>query len=97
MDAEGELVDVRTLSAKIEDADLGVRDTTVKPRLWVRLEREEISTCCFQDIDIREHPGSSHPLRECSDSQCGDRGSRTHFCLRRFIAMWRGQRTLFLQ
>ena len=30
MDAKRELVDVRTLSAQIEDADLGVRDTAVK-------------------------------------------------------------------
>ena len=37
MDAEREVVDGRTLSAEVEDADLGVRYTTVKPRLRVRL------------------------------------------------------------
>jgi hypothetical protein len=37
VDAQGELVDVRTLSAKVEDADLGIRYTTVEPRLGVRL------------------------------------------------------------
>jgi hypothetical protein len=37
VDAQGELVDVRTLSAKIEDSDLGIRYTTVEPRLGIRL------------------------------------------------------------
>jgi hypothetical protein len=37
VDAEGEVVDVGTLAAKIEDADLGVGDTTVEARLRVRL------------------------------------------------------------
>ena len=37
VDAEREVVDVRTLSAEIEDADLGVRDTSVEPRLGERL------------------------------------------------------------
>ena len=37
VDAERELVDVRTLSAKIEDTDLWVRDTTVESglRVWL--------------------------------------------------------------
>ena len=37
VDAEGELVDVRTLSAKIEDTDLWVGDTTVESglRVWL--------------------------------------------------------------
>ena len=38
VDAERELIDVRTLSAKIEDTNLGVRYTTVESGLWVRLE-----------------------------------------------------------
>jgi len=37
MAAEGELVDVGTLTAKIENSDLGVGDTTVVPRLGVGL------------------------------------------------------------
>jgi hypothetical protein len=37
VNAKREVVDVRTLSAKIEDADLGVRDTTVEPRLRIWL------------------------------------------------------------
>jgi hypothetical protein len=39
VNAEGELVDVRTLSAKIEDTDLGVGDTTVESglRVWLVL------------------------------------------------------------
>lgn len=41
VDAEREVIDVRLLSAQIKDADLGVGDTTVEPRLGVRLERKE--------------------------------------------------------
>lgn len=37
VDAEREVVDVGALSAQIEDADLGVGDTTVEPRLRIRL------------------------------------------------------------
>ena len=37
VNAAGELVDVRTLTAKIEDANLGVGHTTVETRLRVRL------------------------------------------------------------
>ncbi len=37
VDAEREIVDGRALSAKIEDANLGVRDTTVEAGLGVRL------------------------------------------------------------
>lgn len=37
VDAEGELVDVGTLTAQVEDADLGVGHTTVETRLRVRL------------------------------------------------------------
>lgn len=39
MDAEGEVVDGRALAAEIVDPDLRVGDTTVEPRLGVRLER----------------------------------------------------------
>jgi hypothetical protein len=37
VDAEREVVDGRALTAEVEDADLGVRHTTVEPRLRVRL------------------------------------------------------------
>jgi len=37
VDAERELIDVRTLSAKVEDSNLWVRYTTVESRLWVGL------------------------------------------------------------
>jgi hypothetical protein len=43
VDAQGELVDVRTLPAKVEDTDLGVRYTTVEPRLGVRLKQRDVS------------------------------------------------------
>jgi hypothetical protein len=35
VDAEGEVVDVGALAAEIENADLGVRYTTVEPALGV--------------------------------------------------------------
>lgn len=37
VDAEREIVDVRTLAAEVEDSDLGVWHTTVEARLGVRL------------------------------------------------------------
>lgn len=37
MDAEGKFVYIGTLSAQIEDADFGVRDTTVETGFWVGL------------------------------------------------------------
>jgi hypothetical protein len=38
VDAQREVVDGSTLAAKVEDANLRVRHTTVEPRLRVRLE-----------------------------------------------------------
>jgi hypothetical protein len=38
VDAEGKLVNVRTLSAKIEDSDLRIGDTTVEAGLGIGLE-----------------------------------------------------------
>ena len=37
MNAEGKLVDIRSLAAKIEDANFRIWDTTVESRLWIRL------------------------------------------------------------
>lgn len=37
MDTEGKFVYIGTLSAQIEDANFGVRDTTVETRFWVGL------------------------------------------------------------
>ena len=37
VDAEREFIDVRTLAAEIENADLGVRHTTVETRLGIWL------------------------------------------------------------
>jgi hypothetical protein len=37
VNAEGEVIDVRLLSAEIEDSNLGVRDTTVESGLGIRL------------------------------------------------------------
>ena len=44
VDAQREVIDGRALAAKIEDADLGVGDTTVEPRLRVRLGSVELAT-----------------------------------------------------
>ena len=43
VNAEGELVDVRTLTAQVEDTDLRIGHTTVEARLGVRLERQNVS------------------------------------------------------
>lgn len=40
VNAEREVVDVRLLAAEIEDSDLRVGDTTVEPRLGIRLGRK---------------------------------------------------------
>lgn len=45
VDAQREVIDGGALAAKIEDADLGVGDTTVEPRLRVRLGEEELASC----------------------------------------------------
>lgn len=37
MNAEREVIDVGTLAAQVEDANLRIRHTTVESRLWVRL------------------------------------------------------------
>ena len=37
MDAEGKFVNIRTLSAKIEDSDFRIWDTTVEARLGIGL------------------------------------------------------------
>lgn len=46
VDAEREVIDVRTLSAQVEDSDLGVGDTTVESGLGIRLEKSRVS-CMF--------------------------------------------------
>jgi hypothetical protein len=47
VDAKRKLVDVRTLSAEIEDTDLWVRYTTVESGLWVRLVFAVTVTSCW--------------------------------------------------
>jgi hypothetical protein len=42
VDAEGKLVNIRTLSAKIEDSDLRIGDTTVETGLGVGLENMSV-------------------------------------------------------
>lgn len=41
MHARRELVDARTFSTQVEDADLGIRHTTVESRLGVRLKEKK--------------------------------------------------------
>ena len=50
VDAQREVVDVGTLAAEIEDSDLGVGDTTVEPRLGIRLQRSKVSILSSRDI-----------------------------------------------
>lgn len=47
VDAEREVVDGSALAAKIVDSNLGVGDTTVEPRLRVRLEVVMLAICCM--------------------------------------------------
>lgn len=60
VDAEREVVDGGTLAAKIEDANLGVGDTTVEARLGVRLGEKLLVFCCAKTIRRR------HPARDSS-------------------------------
>lgn len=46
VNAEREVVDGRALSAKIEDANLGIRDTAVEAGLGVRLGDSNVSADC---------------------------------------------------
>ena len=43
MNAGGEVIDGSLLATKVEDADLGVGDTTVEPGLGVRLKTKGLS------------------------------------------------------
>jgi hypothetical protein len=54
VDAEREFVDVRTLSAKVEDTNLRVGYTTVESGLGVRLERDFVSFWSFEGIRKRQ-------------------------------------------
>jgi hypothetical protein len=45
MDTERELIDVRALTAKVEDSDLRIRYTTVEARLWVWLAGRLLVLC----------------------------------------------------
>ncbi len=61
VDAEGEVVHVGLLAAKIEDANLGVGDTTVEARLGVRLLNRALSVILF-------HQPKSTSLHRCRPS-----------------------------
>ena len=39
MDAERKFVDICALAAEVEDSDFGIRDTTVKARFGIWLDR----------------------------------------------------------
>lgn len=89
VNAEGELVDVGLLATEIEDANLGVGDTTVEARLRVRLLSIAVSGMFFLVVVVhfpRRTPQFHHLLRSRSSS-----GS--HRC----AAAGRIIRTLFLQ
>lgn len=75
VDAEREVVDGGTLAAKIEDANLGVGDTTVEARLGVRLGKK-MSVFCWRivlcDAVVILRSDSSHvPFASSSRSLLG--------------------------
>ena len=65
MDAERELVDVRTLSAKIENTNLWVWDTTVESRLRVWLQGTTVSIRSF-DVFNKSAKGDYAVFVRCS-------------------------------
>ena len=89
MDAERELVDVGLLATKIEDANLGVGDTTVEARLRVRLLSITVSGMFFLVIVVlfpSPHapiPPSFalHVLLQWVSSVCGGRQNISYLVL----------------
>lgn len=65
VDAEREVVDVCTLAAQVEDADLRVGYTTVEPGLGVGLvEEESQQICCsIENVDVAPWVSSIHNHR----------------------------------
>jgi hypothetical protein len=63
VDAQGEVVDGGTLAAEIEDANLGVRHTTVEARLRVRLQKQVVSK-----LMSSSNPQSKSPVAKSSSS-----------------------------
>lgn len=80
VDAEGELVDVGLLATEIEDANLGVGDTTVEARLRVRLLSIAVSGMFFLVFVVlfpRRTPQFRHLLRfksSCVSHRCAAAG-----------------------
>lgn len=89
VNAEGELVDVGLLATKIEDANLGVGDTTVEARLRVRLLSITVSGMFFLVIVVlfpSPHapiPPSFalHVLLQWVSSVCGGRQNISYLVL----------------
>lgn len=90
MNAEGELVDVGLLATEIEDANLGVGDTTVEARLRVRLLSITVSGM-FSLVVVVLFASPHAPIPSSFALQCLSSGF--HRC----AAAGRIFRTLFLQ
>ena len=71
VDAQGEIVDGGTLSAEVEDANLGVRHTTVEPRLRIRLEHERVSKT--DASDTYQHLPGTIPSTPSASQAISDR------------------------
>ena len=76
VDAERELVDVCLLPAEIEDADLGVRYTTVESRLWVGLDcscQLDVLLGAFTVAFAWPQAQRKNPLKQKEGASCRDR------------------------
>lgn len=88
MNAEGELVDVGLLATEIEDANLGVGDTTVEARLRVRLLSIAVSGM-FSLVVVVHFPSPHTPIPSSFalqvlqrfSSVCGDRQNISYLVL----------------
>jgi len=89
VNAEGELVNVGLLATEIEDANLGVGDTTVEARLRVRLLSITVSGM-FSLVVVVLFPSPHAPIPSSFALQVLQRFSRCAAAGRIF-------RTLFLQ
>jgi hypothetical protein len=89
VNAEGELVDVGLLATEIEDANLGVGDTTVEARLRVRLLSITVSGM-FSLVVVVHFPRRTLQFRHLLRS-------RSSSVFSRCAAAGRIFRTLFLQ
>lgn len=92
MHAEREIVNLRTLAAKIEDLDLGVGDTTVEPGLGIRLE----GTQWLADWILNAHTGRGSRSKGGRREGC-EKVSQPHDPIDESSGVQNNSLTLFLQ